>query len=118
MVQSTHALPVVPQNPAAVPTTQLVPLQQPVEHAVWLASPQVASHTCVVVLHDFKLPQSAATLQPHTPATHAVPLALPVQLTHALPRAPQVVPPVPALQVVPLQQPPLHGCPALQVLVH
>jgi hypothetical protein len=59
-----------------------------------------------------------ATLQPHTPATHAVPLALPAQLMQAAPLVPQVVPPLPLTQVPALQQPPLHGWLASQVVVH
>jgi hypothetical protein len=120
LVQSTHALPVAPQALLSEPIKQVpgVPLQQPVEQAVWLASPQAISQTCVVLLHDFKAPQSAATLQPHTPATHALPFALPVQLAHVMPFEPQVVAPVPALQVPELQQPPLHGCVPLHVVVH
>jgi hypothetical protein len=75
---------------------------------VWLA-PQLLVHTWLVKSHACPVGQSVAMLQPHTPAMHAVPAALPTQLVHAIPLTPHAVPPVPAAQVPPLQQPPLHA---------
>jgi hypothetical protein len=88
---------------------QVVPLQQPPLHAVWLAPPHEVEHRCVDVLHVEPDGQSAAALQPQVPADrHRWPLALIVQSTHA-PPAPQIAGVLPGAQVEPLQQPPLHA---------
>jgi hypothetical protein len=55
--------------------------------------------------------QSAATLQPHTPLTHAEPIVLPTQLTHVPPVEPHAVCAVPVVHEPPVaavQQPPEH----------
>jgi hypothetical protein len=68
---------------------------------------------CVVV-SQVPVGQSLFALQPHAPATQAVPIVLPAQLTHAAPLAPHSLAAVPLTQVPPVQQPPLHGELALQ----
>jgi hypothetical protein len=57
-------------------------------------------------------------LQPHDPLTHAAPPSPVTQLVHVAPAAPHAVADAVDSQVVPLQQTPLHGWLALQVVVH
>ena len=78
VAQATQASPPVPQAPADVPASHVVPLQQPVAQSAAL--------------------QYAA----HAPLTHSVPAA---QATHAAPSLPHALLALPASHVVPLQQP-------------
>jgi hypothetical protein len=74
-------------------------------------------HRCVEVLHAVPVGQSVARLQPQAPLIQAEPIALPAQVTQAMPFEPQVVCAVPTLQVPALQQPPEHGEPGGEQLV-
>jgi hypothetical protein len=118
--QSTHASPLAPQLDAPVPTLQLPPEQQPPLHAC--DAEQLVVHRCVVVLHAVFIAQSPVALQPHAPPpaiiSHTVPLGLAAQLAHAPPPAPHAPAEVPATHEPPEQQPPLHSCVAVQVMVH
>lgn len=62
----------------------------------------------VARLQALPVAQSEAMLQPQLPPMQAVPLGLPEQLTQAPPEEPQVGVVLPALQVLPAQQPPLQ----------
>jgi hypothetical protein len=112
---------VAPQLAATVPLAQLVPSQQPVLQAsppvqpVWQVPP--------VPVHARCSGQSVARLQPQLPplalAMHSTPLAGEVtQLVHAPPFDPQVATAVPALHIVPAQQPPLQVRPPEQEVEH
>ena len=73
------------------------------------------------MLHAWLAGQSAALVQPQVLVApvdrQALPAALPAQVAHsALPVA-HLVPSVPATQVAPSQQPPLHAWLALQSVV-
>jgi hypothetical protein len=111
-------LPLAPHAFAVPPAWQVVPSQQPVEQS-WVAE-QAVVHACITGSHECCAGQSAAELQPHAPppvtATHAEPSALPAQLTHKPPCAPQAIGEVPAPQLPPPQQPPAHGDDAEQAL--
>jgi hypothetical protein len=113
--QSTQAFPLPPQALPAVPDEQTVPAQQPPLQG-WLAS-HCAPHRCVAALHACPVGQSGVALQPQAPpATVAMQMlpALPPHEWQAPPESPQVEWAVPATQTMPLQQPPLQICPALQ----
>ena len=64
-VQSTHA-PEAPHELLALPTTHIVPLQQPPMHG-WLA-PHMVTHFFDAASHAVPLGQSAAEVHPHAPA--------------------------------------------------
>jgi hypothetical protein len=121
-VQSTQAAPFEPQALGVLAVMHMLLEQQPPLQTVWLASPQVVSQLCVVVLQALPLGQSVAALQPQLlPLTQAEPaIVLPTQVWHTPPE-PQVACAVPGLQVPPdeaVQHPPLHGCENEQEVVH
>jgi hypothetical protein len=118
-VHAEHAPPFEPHAPLALPATHELFEQQPPLHAVCVAPPHEAEHLCVLVSHELSTRQSVGWLQPHSPATHAEPSALPVQLAHMpeLPHAVAVVPPA-QVPLAMLQQPPLHGCVELHAATH
>jgi hypothetical protein len=107
--QSAQAPPPAPHVLAPVPVVQApAALQQPA-HGPSAHMPP-ATQRFVVVLQIAPAGQSAALEQPQAPATHAVPLGLPVHM-------PQTAPPVPhcvavcdpvGTQLRPLQQPVAH----------
>jgi hypothetical protein len=109
--------PLEPHAEPLVPGWQLL-AQQPTLHVC--VAEQAVVHAWVTESHALLLGQSAAVLQPHAPpplvATHAPPSGLPLHIAHAPPCAPHAPAMVPATHVVPLQQPPLHGWLALQVV--
>jgi hypothetical protein len=115
-LQSKHKPPAAPHVVAPVPGLHVVPLQQPPLHGC--VPLHVVVQACAVVSQALPSGQSAVAMQPHAPITHAWPLVAAEQSRQALPAAPHVVAMVPALQVVPAQQPPLHGCEPLHALVH
>jgi hypothetical protein len=78
-----------------------------------LPSPQPPSQVCVALLQARPAGQSAATLQPQLPPTHAWPAPALVQSRHT-PLAPHAPTATPLTHVPPEQQPPLHGCDAEQ----
>jgi hypothetical protein len=86
-LHGTQVPPFEPHASKLVPVTHwsVSGLQQPLAQAVWLASPQLCSQRCVVVLHDSKLVQSAAELQPQPPARHSVPFGDLVQSRQVVP---------------------------------
>jgi hypothetical protein len=77
--QSTQAVPGAPHTATAVPGWHIVPSQ----HAPLQASPPEQLVLHVDPLQAFPVGQSVARAQPHTPATHALPFALPAQSTQA-----------------------------------
>jgi hypothetical protein len=92
-------------------------VQQPPLHPVF-APPQRPSHECRVVEHALSAAQSAATLQPHAPFTHAVPFDADVHDTHAAPFVPHAGPARPDTHV-PFEQHPLwQGWLTLHAVVH
>jgi hypothetical protein len=108
---------------APVPAAQvLVPgSQQPPLQGVCSASPQPASHACVVVLQARWSGQSVAALQPQpSPAMHTLPAVEVVQSTHALPAPMQAAALVPAAQLplVGSQQPLLQPLATVQLDEH
>ncbi len=109
--------PVWPQAPSVLPGWQLPFWQQPPLHAVCAAAPHAVEQRCETVLQLLPVGQSPAALQPQLPLRHKWPLAESVQSMQALPLAPQALLLPPVAQLVPAQQPPLHGCEALQVVV-
>jgi hypothetical protein len=113
--QSRHAPPALPQALAAVPPAQVPPAQQPPLHGC--VAEHAVTHWCAPTSQASPAGQSPVTLQPQPLPMHAWPRLLAEQSVHALPLLPQVAPAVPPLQVPPAQQPPLHGWPALQVVV-
>jgi hypothetical protein len=116
IVQSVQAPPVLPHTPAALPMTQVPPLQQPPLHSC--VDEHEVVHWCLDVSHAWPDGQSVAELQPHPPLTHAWPLPLIVQSAQDAPALPQVAAVPPALQVPLLQQPPLHSCVDEHEVVH
>jgi hypothetical protein len=101
-----------------LPATQVPPVvavQQPLAHGDEELQPD--EQVCVAMLQAVP-GQSAAELQPQALITQALPCALEVQSTQARPLPPQPVTAVPAEQLPAMQQPPLHGCDAEQVVVH
>jgi hypothetical protein len=88
--------------------------QQPPLHG-WVGR-QVVVQTCRLVSQALPAGQSADELQPHAPATHTWPLPLAVQSRQTPPDGPHTLLVLPVAQVVPLQQPPSHGCEPLQVV--
>ncbi len=97
--------PLTPQAPTVLPVTHVPDEQQPPLHG--LDEPQAVEQ--VPPLHACPGRQSDAVAQPHVPDdSHARPVALPAQETHAPPLRPQVALPVPGWQLVPSQQPPLQ----------
>jgi hypothetical protein len=114
----TQEPPFGPQLPVVVPALQVPPPQQPL-HGVWLPAPQLVVQVCVAVLQLFPTGQSLATLQPQlVPLMQRWPLPFAEQSTQAVPAAPHVVSPVPALQLPEPQHPPLQSCVGLHALVH
>jgi hypothetical protein len=110
MPQLVQARPLTPHAPEVLPALQMPLWQQPPLHAVWLAPPHEVEQVWLLVLHVCPDGQSPALLQPQVlPDRQACPTALDEQSTQALPLLPQVPLPVPPLQVLPAQQPPLHG---------
>jgi len=110
-VQLAQALPVAPHAAVAVPGWHVVPPQ----HPPWQgeAPLQVVEHAPLV--QALPVRQSDSVVQPHVPPPrHAAPLE-PVHTLHARPPDPQAPGAVPAWQVVPSQQPPLH-CPGPEQL--
>ena len=113
--QSSHALPLPPHAVLLFPVAHMLleVSQHPVLHPVKGVLPvqpvtqQLVPHTCVVVLQASFTAQSVATLHPQAPATHAVPLAFPVQSVQFAPE-PHAVPIVPIVHmlVVVSQHPP------------
>jgi hypothetical protein len=98
---------------APAPHCPVVPSQQPPLQPVWLAPPHAAPHVWVDVSHAWPAGQSVAALHPHerVAATHAVPVALPAQLTH-VPDPPHAVSLVPGRhEPADPQQPAWHGAP-------
>jgi hypothetical protein len=112
--QFTHAAPLSPHAVTEPLTVQTFPAPQHPLHAPSAHEPP-ATHVCVVVLHTEPAAQSVAALQPHAPATHAVPATLPAHGPHIAPPDPHCVAlsDVSPTHVVPLQQPahivPLHA---------
>src|SRR5438874_1809510 len=80
LLQARQAAPMLPQAEFEVPATHTLLWQQPPLQLLWFMSPQMASHTFVVLLHAVPMGQSAATAHPHLPATHWWPAAALVQL--------------------------------------
>jgi hypothetical protein len=78
----------------------------------------VVVHAWVVASHACPVGQSLATLQPHAPATHAVPDVPFVQSVHAPPGAPHAVGEVPSWHIAPSQHAPSHASPAVHALAH
>jgi hypothetical protein len=114
--QGVQAPPELPQVPSSVPTEQTPPSQQPPwQSCVGLQAPV---HWCVKVSQAMPEGQSAAALQPQALARHRWPLLLTVQSTQAPPAAPHAGAELPTLHVPARQQPPEHGWPALQPVVH
>lgn len=121
-LHALHSPPLLPQTASRVPVWQ-VPFiaaeQQPPLHGVVMshAGPQV----CVVMLHAWLAGQSVTLLQPQVllppMLTQELPLDLPTQLPHSGCPSAQASEVSPVTQVVPLQQPPLHGWVALHVIV-
>jgi hypothetical protein len=118
-VQSAH-IPLAPHAVEPEPPAHIPPEQQPPLHGC--VDEQLVVQVWLVPSQAEPIGQSAAELQPHAPPPDTVrqtePSALPMQVPHAVPVAPQLVVEVPLAQVEPLQQPPLHGCVDEQVLVH
>ena len=107
--------PFVPQAPTVSPVTHDPPEQHPPLHG--LDEPHAVEH--VPPLHACPGGQSDAVAQPHDPvASHAKPLALPAQETHAPPLRPHAAFPVPGWQLVPSQHPPLQVRPPPQPVLH
>jgi hypothetical protein len=101
----------------SLPGAQVPLMQQPPLHGC--PSLQVVVQVWLLKSQAWLAGQSVCTLQPQVPpATQAWPLALALQSMQALPLAPQLEPPVPALHTPPLQQPPLQGDETLQVVLH
>ncbi len=103
-----HMVPVVPQAPFWVPSTQVPDMPQHPELHGCVAS-HALEQTCDP-LHASSAGQSAAPAQPQVaPFSHACPLAATRQSVHVPPVAPHAAPAVPATQVpVVEQQPSLH----------
>lgn len=119
--QSLHAAPLLPHVAVAVPATQVPAAQQPSLQS-WLAL-QVVTHLCCVRSQALPLGQSLTLLQPQAPlARQAVPLTSPTQVPHTpAPVSAQKVVVLPGWHVpaeVAEQQPPLHSCVELQLVVH
>jgi hypothetical protein len=121
-VQSPHRLPLLPQATFKVPVWQVPPVdaeQQPPLHGVLLS--QAAPQLCVVVLHAWLAGQSLALVQPQALAPpksrQALPAGLPTQLPHDACPSAHAAEAVPVAQLVPSQQPPLHGWLALHDIV-
>jgi hypothetical protein len=70
---------------------------------------------CELVLQARPAGQSAATVQPQLPPTHARPAVALVQSRHE-PLAPHAFAAVPLVHAPPEQQPPLHGCDTEQLV--
>jgi hypothetical protein len=117
--QLAHAPPVEPHALFETPMVHAPNVQQPPLHEVCVAPPHEPEHLCMLVSQLVMAAQSVGWLQPHTPEMHAKPFGLPLQLAHRpeLPHADAVVPPAQVPAAV-LQQPPLHSCVELQLLVH
>jgi len=113
--QSAHVPPPLPQLSGLVPGTHVPPLQQPPLHLTTLV--QLVLH--LPPLQAKSAGQSVSVMQPHAPATHAPPLALPAQSVQAE-ADPHVVGDVPAMQVPvePPQQKPVPQAPPSQLDVH
>lgn len=113
--QVWHIPPVFPHADGASPSvhTPAVPpsgeLQQPPLHGCDTSHALVQVY--VRVSHASPCGQSLATLQPQLPvdAMHAAPASPAAQLLHIVPAAPHAVLVSGEVQVVPLQQVPLHG---------
>jgi hypothetical protein len=88
---AAQAPPLEPQAALLVPATHMPAEQQPPLQPVWFAPPQLVLHVWVLVLHVLPPGQSVARVQPQAPATQALPVRLPTQETHELPRVPQAV---------------------------
>jgi hypothetical protein len=114
MPQLTHAAPLSPHAPVALPVTQVLPEQQPPLHGEVIE--QLVVH--LPPLHAVPVGQSASVAQPHAPATQAWPIAFALQSTHCDWAAPHAVGNVPGAQVPFAQHAPLHGCTAEQLVVH
>ena len=107
--------PLTPQAPTVLPVTQVPDEQQPPLHG--LDEPQAVEQ--VPPLQACPGRQSDAVAQPQVPDdSHARPVALPAQETHAPPLRPHVALPVPGWQLVPSQQPPLQVRPPPQPVPH
>jgi hypothetical protein len=115
---SPHATQPTPSHsrpgPHKAPAATHIPLtQQPLEQAVWLASPQAVSQTVVTVLHARPAEQSDAAPQPpHAPLMHRCPCKLAVQSTQRAPVEPHCACATPKTQLpftAREQQPPWHG---------
>jgi hypothetical protein len=117
MPQIVHELPVWPQAPVVLPGWHWPLWQQPPLHALRPAAPQKLVHTCVEVLQLLSIGQSPATLQPQVPPRQRWPFAESKQLVQPEPLVPQALSLEPRPQVEPAQQPPLHGCETLQLVV-
>ncbi len=116
-VQTLHVSPFFPHCVGSlVPVTHDPALQQPPLQS-WVAE-QLDVHVCVPVSHAVLVGQSVAELQPHAPATHMWPAVLLVQSMHVPPADPQLAGSVSLAHVPPLQQEPLQGSSAEQVVVH
>jgi hypothetical protein len=117
MPQMLQEVPVWPQAPVVLPGWQLPLWQQPPLQAVSPAEPQNDVHWWFEVLHVLLIGQSAATLQPQVPPRQRWPIAWSAQSVQPLPLVPQAWSSLPVPQLEPAQQPPLHGCETLQLLV-
>jgi hypothetical protein len=100
--QTVHARPFAPQAEVVLPATQVPLEQQPPLQGLLSEHAELQ----VPLLQASSAGQSVSELQPQTPpAMQTCPAPLAVQLTQAAPPVPQAVLPVPATQVVPVQQP-------------
>jgi hypothetical protein len=119
--QLAHCPPVPPHCVSLVPAAQVPPparlVQQPPLHPVF-APPQSPWHECSPGEHAVSAAQSAATLQPHAPLTHAVLVLCAEQLTHAPPPVPHADAARPLAHVPFAQHPPLQCWLALHDVVH
>jgi hypothetical protein len=95
----TQSAPVLPQWSMLVPSTQLVPSQQPPLQAS--PPPQLPLHWCVVGSQAWLCGQSAEVAQPQVPPMHALPVPLVVQSVHATPEGPHAVVLVPGWHMPP-----------------
>jgi hypothetical protein len=119
LVQSRQALPEVPQAAGALPSPQVVPLQQPSLHG-WEPE-QVVVHLWAAVSQAWPTGQSAVTSQPQAPPEVTARQTAPAPAPHdwqAAPPEPHLSMLVPGTQRVPSQQPPLQLRPPVQPVPH
>lgn len=113
-LQSTQAPPVAPQLVVDVPSSHIVPVQQPPLQGE--VSLQLFEHA--PPLQALPGEQSVSVAQPQVPPAMQAEPFLPAQLEHVPPGGPQEPDAVPGWQVAPLQHPPLQGDEPLQLVEH